>query len=102
MYSGYFLHLLAFYEAMTCDARYPTNGFYFVWDEKNRIYYDTIQLAEEIADEMRRSASGGVCCEPGLIFSPCNNHPQVGLLTMESMGLGQWPDERRRRLVIYP
>jgi len=101
MYSGHLLHLLAFYEAMTCDARYRTSGFDFVWDEKNRIHYDIIQLAEEIADEMRRSASGGVCCEPGLIFFPCNNHPQIALLTLESMGLGQWPDERCRRLVIY-
>lgn len=96
MYSGHLLHQLAFYEAMTGDARYRTGGFDFVWDETKRFHYDTLRLAGVIADQMRRSASGGVCCEPGLIFFPCNNHPQVALLTLESMGLGQWPEERRR------
>jgi hypothetical protein len=96
MYSGHLLHLLAFYEAMTGDERFRAEGFDFVWDENTSLHYDTLKLAEVIADQMRRSGSGGVCCEPGLVFFPCNNHPQVGLLTLESMGLGRWPEERRR------
>ncbi|MFA7158312.1 MAG: hypothetical protein WC299_03330 [Kiritimatiellia bacterium] len=96
MYSGHLLHLLAYYEAITGDDRYRTAGFDFVWDESTRIHYDTMKLAETIAGLMRSSDCGGVCCEPGLVFFPCNNHPQVGLLALEAMGYGNWEKERRR------
>ncbi len=95
MYSGHLLHLLALYEAWTGESHYRTQGFAFVSGE-NRVAYTTMTLAERIAAEMRANASGGVCCEPGLIFFPCNNHPQAALLLLEKLGLGEWADERRK------
>ncbi len=96
MYSGHLLQLVVMYEAMTGDDRYRTQGFDFVWDEKTRIHYTTLTLAEAIVRQMRRNACGGVACEPGLVFLPCNNHPQLALLLLEKLGLGNWSAERRK------
>jgi hypothetical protein len=35
---------------------------------------------------MRINATGGVPCEPGLVFFQCQNHPQCGLRLLEVMG----------------
>ena len=96
MYSGHLLQLVVMYEAMTGDDRYRTQGFDFVWDEKTRIHYTTLTLAEAIVRQMRRNECGGVACEPGLVFLPCNNHPQLALLLLEKLGLGNWSAERRK------
>jgi hypothetical protein len=96
MYSGHLLQLAVLYEATTGDDRYRTQGFDFVWDEKTRFHYTTLTLADAIVRQMRRNACGGVACEPGLVFLPCNNHPQLALLLMENLGLGNWSAERRK------
>jgi hypothetical protein len=96
MYSGHLLQLLVLYEAMTGDDRYRVQGFDFIWDEKTRFHYTTLTLAEAIVRQMRRSECGGVACEPGLVFLPCNDHPQLALLLLEKMGLGNWSPERRK------
>ena len=96
MYSGHLLQLVVLYEALTGDDRYRTQGFDFVWDEKTRFHYTTLTLAETIARQMRRNPCGGVTCEPGLVFFPCNNHPQIGLTMLENLGLGHWANERHK------
>ncbi len=95
MYTGHLLHLLALYEAWTGESRYRTAGFDFVSNGKS-VHYDTMKLARSIVRQMQANPSGGVTCEPGLIFFPCNNHPQAGLLLLEKMGLGQWKSERHK------
>lgn len=96
MYTGHLLQLLVFYEAITGDASFREQGFDLVWSETAKFHYTTRTLAERVAGQMRESANGGVACEPGLVFFACNNHPQVALLLLERMGLGEWPEERRR------
>jgi len=96
MYSGHLLQLVVLYEAMTGDDHYRTQGFDFVWDDKTRFHYTTLTLAEAIVRQMRRNACGGVACEPGWVFLPCNNHPQLALLLLENLGLGDWSAERRK------
>ena len=96
MYSGHLLQLVVMYEALTGDDCYRTQGFDFVWDEKTRFHYTTLMLAEAIARQMRRNLCGGVACEPGLVFFPCNDHPQIGLLMLENLGHGNWAAERRK------
>ena len=96
MYSGHLLQLVVLYEALTGDDRYRTQGFDFVWDEKTRFHYTTLTLAEAVAHQMRRNSCGGVTCEPGLVFFPCNNHPQVALMMLENLGLGRWASERHK------
>ena len=96
MYSGHLLQLLALYEALTGDAVYRVRGFDFVWEDGRRFHYTTLTLAEAIAIQMRADPSGGVACEPGLIFFPCNNHAQIGLRLLEGLGVGNWRRERER------
>ncbi len=96
MYSGHLLQLLAMYEAVTNDPRWRTAGFDFVWDKTRRVHHDTMSLVETTVRQMRANPSGGVCCEPGLIFFMCNNHPQVALRLLEGLGLGDWSADRRK------
>lgn len=94
MYTGHLLHLLALYEAWTGDDHYRREGFNFVRNAP--VHHNTLSLAEGIARQIRANPSGGVACEPGLIFFPCNDHPQAALLLLEKMGLGDWKEERRK------
>lgn len=96
MYSGHLLQLMALHEALSGDSRYRRTGVDLVWDEQTSFHYTTLTLAEVIVKQMRENPSGGVSCEPGLVFFPCNNHPQIALRLLEGMGLGDWTAERCR------
>ncbi|MGI5923947.1 MAG: hypothetical protein ACOX9E_08385 [Lentisphaeria bacterium] len=96
MYTGHLLQLLAFYELFSGDDKYRRDGFDFVWDDKTTIHYDVQKLIDVTVRQMRDNDSGGVSCEPDLIFFPCNNHPQIALFIHEQFGLGNWQAERRR------
>jgi hypothetical protein len=96
MYSGHLLQLMALHEALSGDRRYRTAGVDLVWDDTTAFHYTTLSLAEVTVRQMRENPSGGVACEPGLIFFPCNNHPQIALRLLEGMGLGDWTTERRK------
>lgn len=96
MYSGHLLQLLVLYEAFTGDDRYNIGGFDFEWTPDRRFHYTTLTLAEGIVAQMRSNVCGGVACEPGFVFFPCNNHPQIALRMMEGLGQGDWSAERRK------
>ena len=96
MYTGHLLQLLALYEAFTHDTKYWTEGFDFVWDETKSIHYDVRKLIDVTVEQMRAMDSGGVTCEPGLLFFPCNNHPHVALKLFAAMGHGDWTADARR------
>lgn len=96
MYTGHLLQLLALYEKFTGDTKYWTEGFDFVWDEKTRVHYDVQKLIDVTVEQMRKALSGGVTCEPGLMFFPCNNHPHYALKLFAALGHGNWTAEARR------
>ncbi|MFA5204757.1 MAG: hypothetical protein WC708_10185 [Lentisphaeria bacterium] len=96
MYSGHLLQLAALYEAASGDPCFRTAGFDLVWDGARRTHYTTLSLAEAIAAQIRANPGGGVTCEPGLVFFPCNNHPHVAFRLLEGMGLGNWAPERAK------
>ena len=96
MYTGHLLQLLALYEAFTGDQKYWSEGFDFVWDAQKVVHYDVQKLIDVTVEQMRSSASGGVTCEPGLLFFPCNNHPHYALKLFAAMGHGDWSVEARR------
>ena len=96
MYTGHLLQLLAFYELFTGDKRYWTEGFDFVWSDGRRIHYDTGKLIGVTVEQMRENRSGGVTCEPGMMFFPCNNHPHIALRVFSRLGHGDWISEARR------
>ena len=96
MYTGHLLQLLALYEAFTGDRRYWTQGFDFVWDGKRRVHYTVQKLIDVTVQQMRKGPNGGVTCEPGLMFFPCNNHPHVALALFSKLRHGDWSGDARR------
>ncbi|MBR2838412.1 MAG: hypothetical protein IKE55_06505 [Kiritimatiellae bacterium] len=96
MYTGHLLQLLAFYEAFTGDRRYWTHGFDFVWTDGRIVHYNVQKLVDVTVHQMRHGPNGGVTCEPGLMFFPCNNHPHVALAVFAKLGHGDWSEDARR------
>ena len=96
MYTGHLLQLLALYETFTGDARYWKDGFDFVWSGDKRVHYTVKKLIDVTVYQMRKGPNGGVTCEPGLMFFPCNNHPHIALALFARLGHGDWTDDARR------
>ncbi|MBP5322017.1 MAG: hypothetical protein J6334_13655, partial [Kiritimatiellae bacterium] len=90
MYTGHLLQLLALYEWFTHDRRYWDVGFDFVWNPERKVHYTVQRLIDVIVEQIRANASGGVTCEPGLLFFPCNNHPHYALKLFARLGHGDW------------
>jgi hypothetical protein len=74
MYSAHLAQMIALYESISGDMTYSTNGWDFIWDNQTKIHYTTQQLNQVIWNQMNSDPTGGVCCEPGVIFTPCNEH----------------------------
>ena len=96
MYTGHLLQLLALYETFTGDTRYWTEGWDFVWKDGRRIHYTVQKLIDVTVHQMRRGPNGGITCEPGLMFFPCNNHPHIALALFSALGHGDWTADARR------
>jgi len=96
MYTGHLLQLLALYEFFSRDPGYHTQGFDFVWSPDRVIHYNVEKLIAVTVRQMRANPSGGVSCEPNLIFFPCNNHPQIALRLFEKLGYGDWRHDRAK------
>ena len=107
MYAGHLLQLLALYEWFTGDTRYWKEGFDFVWNGNRgqgrgkletgkRIHYTVERLIDVTVRQMRKGPTGGVTCEPGLLFFPCNNHPHIALRLFSKLGHGDWSADARR------
>ena len=98
MYTGHLLQLLALYELFTGDRRYHRGegGWDFVWRDGRKVHYDVEKLVATTVDQMRRGPNGGIACEPGLVFFPCNNHPHVALALLRRLGWGDWSADAAR------
>ena len=90
MYTGHLLQLLALHEAFTHDTKYWTDGFDFVWKDGRSVHYTVGKLIDVTVRQMREGPNGGVACEPGLMFFPCNNHPHYALRIFSALGHGDW------------
>ena len=73
-YSGHLSTMFGLYEKLTGDDRYDSP--FTLHDPKSAaIYtYTHMQVAERIYQQMRENKFGGVCCEPGMAYVPCNNY----------------------------
>ncbi len=96
MYTGHLLHLMAYYERLSGNKRYWTEGFDFVWSKTQTVHYTVGKLIDATVSQMRENACGGVACEPGLVFFPCNNHPHVALKIFAKLGHGDWSADARK------
>ena len=69
MWTGHVLHVVALYETLTSDDKYSRPGGLAVTESDARTYRtDARELALHVAACMRINATGGVPCEPGLVF----------------------------------
>ena len=96
MYTGHLLQLMALYESYTGDQRYWNEGFDFVWSTNKVVHYNLKKLIGVTVQQMRQSESGGVTCEPGLIFFPCNSHPHYAFKLFKKLGHGDWTSDARK------
>lgn len=74
MYTGHLTQLMALYEHLTGDFRYSTDGWDFVWEDGRKTHYTLDKAVRGLRDQSKASPTGGICCEPGLVFADCNAH----------------------------
>ncbi|MFL5735044.1 MAG: hypothetical protein ACJ78Q_17955 [Chloroflexia bacterium] len=73
-YSGHLSSMLGLYEKLTGDATYD-RPFTLHDPESGAAYtYTHGQVAARIHEQMLENRFGGVCCETGIAYVPCNNH----------------------------
>ena len=73
-YSGHLSTMLGLYEKLSGDSRYD-KPFALTDPESGASYtYTHSQVAERIHRQQRENNFGGVCCEQGMAYVPCNNH----------------------------
>jgi hypothetical protein len=73
-YSGHLSTMLGLYEKLSGDSRYDS-PFTLLDPESGVSYsYTHSQVAERIHRQQRENNFGGVCCEQGMAYVPCNNH----------------------------
>ena len=80
MYTGHLTQLMCLYEHLTGDGRYSTAGWDFVWRDGRKIHYRLERAIERLYRLSGESATGGICCEPGLVFADCNSHSSNSFL----------------------
>ena len=73
-YSGHLSTMLGLYEKLSGDALYDES--FTLQDESGSASYSYThsEVAERIYGQMRENSFGGVCCESGMAYVPCNNH----------------------------
>ncbi|WP_452655649.1 linalool dehydratase/isomerase domain-containing protein [Sphingomonas bisphenolicum] len=73
MLSGYLLLMATMYESNTGDTRYNQPGaFTFKWNDRTQYVYDSMSLAQIVANNFAASKFGMFPCEPSLVFPICN------------------------------
>jgi hypothetical protein len=73
-YSGHLSAMLGLYEKVSGDIRY--DSLFTLSDSAGRVEYTYThgKVAERIHSQMVLNRFGGVCCEQGMAYVPCNNH----------------------------
>lgn len=106
-YSGHLSTMLGLYEKVTGDERYD-QPFTLVDPESGVGYtYTHGEVAGRIFSQMRQNSFGGVCCERGMAYVPCNNHALASNNlhdaihgTDYSKANGGWLRTVRRKMVL--
>jgi hypothetical protein len=107
-YSGHLSTMLGLYEKLSGDSRYD-EPFTLRDEESGATYsYTHSQVAARIHDQMRQNRFGGVCCEPGMAYVPCNNYAMASNIlhdTLHGTNLGEanagWLETVRRKMVLH-
>jgi hypothetical protein len=83
MYTGHLTQLMCLYELLTGDFRYSESGWDFVCRDGRKTHYTLGKAVERLHDLSKASPSGGICCEPGLVFAMCNDHSAASLMLFD-------------------
>lgn len=80
MYTGHLTHLMCLYEHMIGDHRYSEKGWDFTWKDGRKTDYTLKKAIERMHVQSVANPSGGICCEPSMIFAVCNSHSSISYL----------------------
>jgi hypothetical protein len=80
MYSGHLAQLICMFESLTGDMRYSTVGWDFTWRDGRKTHYTLGRLLDRLHALSKASQSGGICCEPNLVFIVCNSHSSLSFV----------------------
>lgn len=80
MYTGHLTQLMGLYELLTGDLRYSERGWDFTWRDGRKTAYDLERAIRRLHDQSVAHPSGGICCEPDLVFADCNSHSSLSFL----------------------
>jgi len=100
MWSGHVLHLGALFQVLTGDDRYSRPGGLAARGKNNEVVQTTslIELADFCARAMDDSQTGGMACEPNLVFPQCQSHVFVAHRILENVlkQPGRYAKQRER------
>lgn len=106
-YSGHLSTMLGLYEKVSGDRRYDEP--FTLHDPESGVSYTYTHgdVAKRIYTQMRENGFGGVCCEQGMAYVPCNNYSMASnalhdLLhdTDYSHANGRWLQTVRDKMVL--
>ncbi len=106
-YSGHLSTMLGLYARLSGVDTY--NKAFTLQDPVSGVTfrYTYSQVAERIYSQMKRNNFGGVCCEPGMAYVPCNNYAMASntlhdalFSTRYSEANNAWLDTVKRKLVL--
>jgi hypothetical protein len=107
-YSGHLSTMLGLYEKVTGDTRYDRP--FTLGDTGSGVSYTYThtEVAERIYKQMRDNPFGGVCCEPGMAYVPCNNYALASNTLHDTLHgtdysevNGGWLRTVRRKMVLH-
>lgn len=83
MYTGHLAELMCLGELLTGDRRYSESGWDFVWRDGRKTHYTLGKAVQRLHDLSVASATGGICCEPNLVFVVCNSHSAAAMMLFD-------------------
>lgn len=97
-YSGHLSTMLGLYEKISGDTRYDTP--FTLTDSHSGISYTYThsEVAARIHDQQRQNSFGGVCCEHGMAYVPCNNHALASNTLHDALHGTRYSDDNDRWL----
>lgn len=106
-YSGHLSTMLGLYEKVSGDRLYDSLFTLHDPDSDVSYTYTHSEVAERIYSQMRESGFGGVCCERGMAYVPCNNYSLASNTlhdalhgTEYSRANGKWLKTVRDKMVL--
>jgi Linalool dehydratase/isomerase len=97
-YSGHLSSMLGLYEKLTGDNVYDRP--FTLQDQESGVAYTYThsEVAARIHDQMLENRFGGVCCESGIAYVPCNNHALSSNALHDALHGTQWSRSNARWL----